>query len=190
MRNRFALAAALVAGTYGTAIAADGLSYNLLEGGYGYADLDHTSNHGDEFSVSGSWGLGERFFAFGHVAALDVSDLNMTGLTLGAGWHTAISSSIDLVAGVSFELLDPEGGGGSETGYGSMVGLRGKVGDKLEIAAGVKHVDLGHGFDGVVFSAGSRYYLTDAFAAGLDISVDKDADATTFGFKVRYDFGR
>jgi hypothetical protein len=40
-----------------------------------------------------------------------------------------------------------------------------------------------------VFSAGSRYYFTDAFAARLDISLDEEADTTTFGLTFRYDFG-
>jgi hypothetical protein len=190
MRKHIALAAALVVGTTGSALAADGLSYDLLEGGYGYADLDNTSTHGDEFSIGGSVGLGERFFGFGSVGTLDVSDLNMTGLTLGAGWHTAISASIDFLAGVSFELLDPEGGGGSWTGYGAMVGLRGNAGDKLELDGGVKYAHLGNGIDGLVFSVGSRYYFTAAFAAGLDISRNEDADTTTFGLMFRYDFGR
>ena len=190
MRQHIALAAALVIAATGSAIAAEGLSYDLLEGGYGYADLDNTTEHGDKFSVGGSVGMGERFFGFATLGTLDVSDLNLTGLSLGAGWHTAISSSVDFLAGLSFELLDPEGGGASWTGYGAMVGVRGKAGDKLELDGAVKYADLESGIDGLVFSAGSRYYFTEAFAAGLDISLDDDADTTTFGLMFRYDFGR
>jgi len=46
---------------------------------------------------------------------------------------------------------------------------------------------LGDGVDDFTVSAGGRYYFSEAFAAGIDVS-DND-DGTTWGIALRYDFG-
>jgi hypothetical protein len=188
MRKHIAAGALLALGVTGSALAADGVDYNLLEGGYGYTDFKHTSVHGDQLSIGGSFEFGGSFVAFGNLSTVDVSGFSVKGATAGLGWHGGISSALDFLVGASFELVDPEGGG-SETGVGASVGIRGRASDKLEFNGGLKYVDFGHGADGVVFTVGSHYYFTDAFAAGLDISLDDEADSTTFGIRFRYDFG-
>jgi hypothetical protein len=217
MRKHIALGAALFLGT-GSALAADEMSYNLMEFGYGYTDIKNSSVHGDTFSLSGSFAFGESFFGFGRASSTDVGGYDspapvlvtalqatsvkpagisgspvvgastVKGLSLGLGFHAPVSSSVDFVGALSFELADAKGAS-SETGFGASVGLRGRATDKLELNGGVGYVDYGSGADGVAFTVGSRYYLTEAFAAGIDLSMDDKGDSTTFGIGFRYDFG-
>ncbi|MEO6080610.1 MAG: hypothetical protein ABIQ86_12620 [Steroidobacteraceae bacterium] len=182
------LGSLLILGAAGSAAAADGLSYNLLEGGYSYTDIKGTSGHGNTLWVGGSHALGSNLYGFGNLASLDYSGGgNAKYLNLGVGYHGAISSAVDFTSGLSIEFVDYKGGG-SDTGAGLSVGLRGKASDSLELMGGVKYVDWG-GSDGIEFSVGSRYYFTPAFAAGLDLSMDDDSDTTTIGITFRYDFG-
>lgn len=188
MRKHIALGAALFLGATGSAVAADEMSYNLMEFGYGYTDIKNTSAHGDTFALAGSFAIGESFFGLGSASTTDVEGLTAKGLSLGFGFHAPASSALDFFGTLSFELADAEGFS-SETGFGVGVGLRGRASDKLELHGGVSYVDFGHGSDGVGFEVGSRYYFTDAFAVGLDIGIDDEADTTTFGLMFRYDFG-
>jgi hypothetical protein len=188
MRKQIALGAALFLGATGSALAADEMSYNLMEFGYGYTDIKNSSVNGDTFSLGGSFALGESLFGVGSVSTTDAGGFTAKTLSLGLGFHAPVSSNVDFVGDLSFALADPEGGS-SDTGFGVGVGLRGRASDKLELNGGVRYVDFGHGADGVGFTVGSRYYFTEAFAAGIDLSMDDSGDAKTFGIGFRYDFG-
>jgi hypothetical protein len=188
MRKHIALAAALFLGATGSAAAADEMSYNLMEFGYAYTDIKNTSAHGDTFSLGGSFAMGESLFGFGSVSTADMGGSTTKGLGAGFGFHAPVSSAVDFVGKLSFELTDTENSS-SETGFGVSVGLRGKASDTLELSGGVGYADFGGGNDGVVFTVGSRYYFTEAFAAGLDFGMDDEGDSKAIGISFRYNFG-
>jgi opacity protein-like surface antigen len=191
VRKQILVGTALLIGATGSALAAEGVSYSYLEGGYGYTDVAGSAGggHADELSIGGSAAFGENLFGFGHVSTWDYSGFKATYLALGVGFHAGISDSVDFVTGLSFELADPEGGG-SDTGFGLSAGLRGMATENLELSGEVEYTDFGGGADGMTFSVGGRYYFTETFAAGLDVSMDDEGDSTTIGLSLRYAFGR
>lgn len=213
MRKQIALGTVMAVGLAGPALAAEGFSYNNVEAGYFQGEIEGVldggegfSSDGGGFTLSGSAELGEMFHAFASFSSLSLKDFEVDGvgvdvdgkvkvepLTLGVGLHWPLSPSLDLVSGVSFERMKltlSEPGfsvSDSESGYGISAGLRGRVGENLELTGNVKYLDIGG--SEMVFGAGARYYFTPAFAAGLDFTKYDDTDLTLFGLSVRYDFG-
>ncbi len=191
MRKYLALGTLAALGLTTQAFAADaeGFSYNLIEGSY--IDTEIEGIDGDGFGVSGSVEFNQNVFGFGSINDIDYEGgVGSSQLSLGVGVNWALSPVVDLVGGLSYERikLSVSGlGSESEDGYGLNLGLRGRVGDALELSAGVNNVDLGADIDDTTLQAAGRYYFTPAFAVGLDVS-DND-DGTAFGLSVRYDFG-
>ena len=191
MRKHLALGAALALGLGTQAFAADGLSYNLIEGGYVRGEVDDIDLHGDGFSIGGSLELGQSLFGFAGVNSVDYDNTNLSSslFSAGLGSNWALSPDVDLVSGVSWERINVKASGVSvsDDGIGLNVGLRGRF-DQLELTGNVKYSDFGHGSNGFTLGASGRYYFTPAFAAGPDIS--HNDDGTNWGISFRYDFGK
>ena len=193
MRKQLALGAILALGLGTQAFAADGLSYNLIEGGYvsGEVKGDGLDLEGDGFVISGSVELGQGVFAFGSVNDIEYdgnSGISTNLFNAGVGTHWALSPDLDLVSGISWERVEAKVGGiaASDDGIGLSVGLRGMF-DRLELAGTVKYSDFGHNTNDFTLIGSGRYYFTPAFAAGPDIS--HNDDGTNWGISFRYDFG-
>lgn len=189
VRKQILVGTALLIGATGTALAADGIGYSYLEAGYATTDIDGGEGGGnaDELSIGASAAFGESLFGFGHISTWDYAGFKATYLALGVGFHAGISDSVDFVTGLSLEMADPEGGG-SETGYGLSVGLRGMATENLELNGEVQYTDFGSGANGTTFTVGGRYNFSEMFAAGLHVSVDDEGESTTFGLSLRYSF--
>ncbi|MFO1503324.1 MAG: hypothetical protein U1F39_05845 [Steroidobacteraceae bacterium] len=193
MRKHLALGAVLALGLGTQAFAADGLSYNLIEGGYVRGEIKGSGLNleGDGFVIGGSVELGQGLFAFGSVN--DINYDNSGGISsnlfnAGLGTHWALSPDLDLVSGVSWERIEAKVGGisSSDDGIGLSVGLRGAF-DRLELTGTVKYSDFGHHNNDFTLGATGRYYFTPNFAAGPDVS--HNDDGTNWGISFRYDFG-
>jgi hypothetical protein len=190
VRKQLMVGTLLALGTAGAALAAEGIGYSYVEAGYATTDVDGGEGGGnaDELSLAASAAFGENIFGFGHVSTWDYAGFKATYLALGVGYHAGISDSVDFVAGLSFEMADPEGGS-SESGYGLSVGLRGMATENLELNGEVDYTDFGSGANSTTFSVGGRYNFTEMFSAGLNVSVDDEGESTTFGLTLRYSFG-
>jgi hypothetical protein len=189
MRKHLALGAVLALGLGTQAFAADGFSYNLIEGGYVRGEVDDFGLHGDGFALSGSAALGQNMFGFASVNEIDYGPISSNLFNAGLGFNWALGPDLDLVSGVSWERIEAKASGvsASDDGIGLNVGLRGRV-DRLELTGNVKYSDFGHGSNGFTIGATGRYYFTEAFAAGPDIS--HNDDGTNWGISFRYDFGK
>lgn len=197
MRKEIALGSVLALGLGGQAIAAEGFSYSNIQASFAKIDLDGLSVKGNAFGLTQSYGFTDHIYGFAGYDDASFKDegdrLSMKAWTLGVGYHWALSPTVDLVTGVSFvdNKLTVDGGEGlalGAHGFGGTVGVRGRIGEKLELSGGVDYVDLGGGADSTTFSIGGDYYFVPAFAAGLHLSHNSDGD--TFGVTLRYDFGR
>jgi hypothetical protein len=200
MRKYPVLAALVALGAGGPAVAAGDFSYTNVEAAYIPEKFDGTGVDSNGFSVSGSFAFSDYLFAFATINDLDGErdeGVSTAAMALGVGFSWALAPSLDVVTGLSsylhvrFRQIDPFGeegtGSAREQGAGLSVGLRGRVGERLELTGGVKYSDFGHGVHDYSWSAGARAYLTRTFAAGVDVS-DND-DGTVWGIVLRYDFG-
>jgi opacity protein-like surface antigen len=189
MRKHLALGAVLALGLGTQAFAADGFSYNLIEGGYIRGEIEDFDLKGDGFSIGGSLEFGENMFGFASVNDIDYGGISSNLFNVGLGFNWALSPNMDLVSGVSWERIEAKASGvsASDDGIGVNVGLRGRV-DRLELTGTVKYSDFGQSSNGFTLGASGRYYFTDAFAVGPDIS--HNDDGTNWGISFRYDFGK
>jgi hypothetical protein len=194
MRKSVALGTIMALGLGGQAFAAEGFSYNNIEASYVDTEIAVFGGQvdGDGFGLSGSLEFSPSAFGFVSLNDIDYeAGLSSQAFSVGVGFNWALNPDLDLVSGVSFDSLKAKISGiGSATdeGYGLNIGLRGHVGEALELTGNVKYTDLGHGLDGTTLSVTGRYYFTPAFAGGIDISDNEDD--TTFGVALRYDFGK
>jgi hypothetical protein len=194
MRKYLVLGTLMAFGAGGSAVAAEDISYNLLEVSYVSNEIEAFGLDGSGLGVSGSLEFNERVFGFASLVGADYdqgSDLSTTAVSVGVGFAWPLGGgNVDLVSGVAYERLRLHvdgAGNATEEGFSLNTGLRGRVGESLELAGGVKYIDFGDGLDDFTLSAGGRYYFTPAFAAGIDVS-DND-DGTAWMVSLRYDFG-
>jgi hypothetical protein len=186
---------ALAAVLAGPALA-DDFSYNKLELGFISTEIEDISPgvdlEGDGLSIGGSVEFGPTIHGFASLSGVEYEDdLDVGTLSLGLGFNHSLAPALDLYSGISYERLKLELDGFSdviEEGYGITAGLRGRVGERLELNAGLKYADYGDGLDDTTIMLGGRYYFTRQFAAGLDYTGNDDGD--TWILALRYDFGR
>jgi hypothetical protein len=161
--------------------AAEGFSYNLIEGSYANGDIE--GNDLDGFGIKGSWELAPSIFVLGGLQNLDADVGSLDTLNLGVGMNWALSDNADLFGAATFERVD--NGPFDDTGFGVAAGVRGRVAESLELSASVKYQDIGDFGDAFTYSAGGN------FAVGLDYNkLDLDGgDGDLFSVALRYDFG-
>jgi hypothetical protein len=169
--------------------AAEGFSYSFIEGSYAFADLEGVD--GDGFGIRGSTELAPSIHIFSGLQNLGFDGgFDLDTLNIGVGLNWSLSDNADLVGGLSYERVDA---GPSESGFGVSGGLRGRVGNNLELNAGIKYSDIGDFGDTFTYTAGGRWYFTPAFAVGaeynkLDLG-DANIDGEAWVISLRYDFG-
>lgn len=169
--------------------AAEGFSYNLLEGSYVFADQG--SADADGFGIKGSWELAPTIHVFGGMQNLSVDGGgSFDTITLGVGLNWPLTDTVDVIGAASYESVNPPAFS-SESGFGVSAGLRGLVAERFELNGSIKYSDIGDFGDGITFTAGARYYFTDNFAAGVDFNkLDFDGgDTDAWVIALRYDFG-
>jgi hypothetical protein len=168
-------------------------SFNFIELGYNFVDLDLGGGDdvdGDGFALGGSFEIGENLFGFASYSdtGFDFS-VDLTQLELGVGWRTGLSDNADFfvrAAYVEAEVDGPGAGSFDENGLGLGVGVRGNVSDLVELYGEIAYVDLGDAGDGTAVSGGAYFSVSDNVALGLGASVDDDV--TAYGASIRFYF--
>jgi hypothetical protein len=212
MRKQIALSA-LALGVVSAPVFADGFSYTNVDVSYVKGDISNFDGgegilnaDGDGFSLSGSAAFNDNVFGFAGISDQTLDDLDVDGvsappglkmkvklLSVGVGFHWPLGESVDFVSGLSFERLKAsltdgvDSIGGSDNGFGVSAGLRGRLGESLELTGTLKYMDVGG--SEMVYSAGGRYYFTQNFAAGIDYTKYDDTKLSAWGIALRYDFG-
>ena len=171
------------------AFAAD-LNYNYVEFGYQRVDVDGASEDADGFGIAGSFEVGENWFVAASYAQAEWEeagfDLDYDTLSVGLGYHVGISDNVDFYGSLSWLRVDASIGGlgsADEDGYGATIGLRGMVGDNVELSGHLGYADLGDGADGTTVGAGLMYNVSDNIAVGVFVEVDDDT--TGYGAGIR-----
>jgi hypothetical protein len=166
------------------------LSYNFiqLDIGNSETDVEGFEIDGDSFGVWGSFEISDDLYVVGGYSSSDFDfDLEQTALGVGLGVHksTGVSTSVHgevLLVRAEVEL----GGFGSEddNGYGFNVGVRHLIGEKIELDASFRYLDI---FDDTEtgISIGGRGYMTETTSLGLFYSSADDTDG--FNMSLRFD---
>ncbi|HRO63343.1 diffusible signal factor-reguated Ax21 faimly protein [Thermomonas sp.] len=143
--KRLALAIALscAAAVPFTAAAADGISYNHVQGGY-----VATNSNGPD---ADGWGLGAsvavhpNVHLFANYARQDIKHtaFDFDQWRVGGGYNTQIGSNTDFVANVAYERVSA-GGGVNADGYSIEGGVRSALAPRFEGYAMVGYLDGNH----------------------------------------------
>lgn len=190
------LACALFAGP----ALAEGPRYTYAQLGYVDAELDDvggTDVDGDGFNVGGSVAIADMAYVFAGYTdgEFDVDgygiDVDYTAINAGIGVNYAVSGTVDLVGELAFVSAELEAGGfdEDEDGYSLRGGVRGMIGEQLELNGGITYTDLGGDYDSDTgLDLGAVYSFTDMIAGVAGISFSDDV--TQYGIGVRVYFGR
>ena len=175
--------------------AAQDFDYNYLSLGYERVTLDDGTFDvdGDGIGLNGSFEIGESFFVFGGYGMAEFEEagieVDADTLSIGLGWHTALSNEVDFVAGLSYEYIDLSALGISvdDNGIGLGVGLRFAASDAIEVNGGIDYVDYSDGGDDTTFGLGMLYSVSD----NVDIGVRGEwgDDSSAYGINGRFYFG-
>ena len=151
-RSLFALA--LLTALPFAASAADGISYNYVQGGYSKIDSDLDA---DGWAIKGSAAVAPNFHVFGSysdhstdkLATVGGGKLSLDQWELGVGYNRAISSNMDFVGTLAYTKADAKVAGISTRtdGYAAEAGVRGAMTPMFEGYAMAGYED-GNDYDG------------------------------------------
>lgn len=133
--KRTLLALTLLAALPFAASAAEGVSYNYVEGGYTRLDAGHTgsNNDADGWALNGSGAINPNFHVFGGYSKVNINDtdIDLDQWRLGVGYNRELTPKVDLVTRVAYEKFDA-GQGVDGDGYSVEAGVRGAMTPMLE----------------------------------------------------------
>ena len=119
------------------------------------------------------------------------SVIDLTVLTIGGGWHTAIAPNTDFFAALGFAdgEVDISGfGSEDDSGYSLEAGIRSMMSNELELYGSISQVDFDGFGDGTQLNAGLWYTVSGNLALGLGASFEDDI--TSYGIGIRLYFDR
>lgn len=124
-----------------TASAADGVSYNFVEGGYAATRTEF--GDADGFGVNGSVAVHPNFHLFAGYSNQEIEDTNIDfdQSRMGVGYNYQIAPAVDLLARVAYEKFDA-GSGLNFDGYSAEVGARAVLAPSFEGYAMAGHEDF------------------------------------------------
>ncbi len=118
------------------ASAADGISYNYVQGGYTHINSDANAKG---WAIEGSTAVTPNVHLFGGYNSVKTDNsglgrVNLDQWKLGAGYNAAISAKTDFVGTLAYQKADVSLGGYSENvdGYAAEAGVRAALTPMLE----------------------------------------------------------
>lgn len=128
--KRSLLALTLLAALPFAASAAEGVSYNFVQGGYSATNGDGDA---DGFGIDGSVAVHPNFHLFGGYSNQEIDDTNIDfdQWKFGVGYNYEIAPKADLITRIAYEKFDA-GSGFDLDGYSAEVGVRGALTNNFE----------------------------------------------------------
>lgn len=156
---------------------ADGMSYSYVDLAYVETDIDNAPT-ADGFALRGSVGFAENWFAFGEYSDQSVSGVDLTQYAAGIGGHYALADNLDLFGRLGWAKFEIDAGfvDFDDDGYLVDLGLRGRVGDAVELEGGARHTDFGDSGDDTALFLGGRFHFNATWALGAEFQSSDDAD--------------
>ena len=171
-RSLFALT--LLAALPFAASAAEGVSYNYVEGGYVATKTD--AGDADGFGVNGSVAIHPNFHVFGAFSNQEIEDTNIDfdQTRFGVGYNHPVAANTDLVTRVAYEKFDA----GSDLdfdGYSAEVGVRSALAPNFEGYAMAGYEDFEQADSEFYGRVGAQVKLNQTWGVAGDVKfVDGD----------------
>jgi hypothetical protein len=159
---------------------ADDMSYSYVDLGYAQTDIDGVGPSADGFGLGGSIGFAQNWFAFAGYSAESVQGIDIDQISVGFGGHYGFTDNLDLVGRVGYIEVNLDAGGGlnaDDNGYLLDAGLRGRVGDAVELEGGVQYTDLSDGGDDTALYVGGRFHFNKTWALGAEYASGDNASS-------------
>jgi Ax21 family sulfation-dependent quorum factor len=176
------LALTLMAALPFAASAAEGLSYNYVEGGYVNTDSSNslTSADSDGWNINGSAAIADNFHIFGGYTAEKTKDFDFDIDTwrAGVGYNRSIADNTDLLARVAYQNrkvdLAPYGGSFRDDGYSAEVGVRSALAPHFEGYAMAGYEDFEHQDGDFYGRVGAQVKFNQNWGLTGDVKVSSD----------------
>ena len=173
------LAVTLLAALPFAASAAEGVSWNYVEGGYAATNTD--GGDADGWGLGGSVAVHPNFHLFGNFSQqeLDNTNFDVDQWRVGAGYNRGISQRTDFVGTLAYEKLDA-GAGINAEGYSVEAGLRSALTPNIEGYAMVGYQD-GNDFAGDAYGRlGTNVKFNQNWGINADVRLVKGGDTQWF----------
>lgn len=202
-KSKIALSIAACIAASSSAFADDhmgnGPKWDLVEAGYVEGDIDIEDSSPTGFGGAFTKSLGENFYLTGRYRDIseDVTmfgesvELEVSQISLGAGYSVHVTDSTDVFGQVTYENLELGASSGGESaseddnGFGAEIGVRSMLTDSFELGAKIGYLDIADESE-TTFGASAYYYVTDTVAVGATYEMWDDVDF--MGINLRYAF--
>ncbi len=183
------LALTLLAALPFAASAADGISYNYVEGGYTKTNVDGPDSDG--WALKGSVAIHPNFHLFADYSQQEVDNLKVDfdQWRVGVGYNHELSKRVDLLTRVAYEKVKtdrfttPSGirvPGFSADGYSVEVGVNSALTNRLNGYALAGYED-GDDYDGDFYGRlGAQVKFTPNWSASADVKIVDGGDTQWF----------
>ena len=176
---------------------AEDISYTYVDLGYVTTDLDGVGKDLDGFVLRGSFEFADHWFLDARYLDQSVSvagiDFDAKQYGIGAGYAWSFADNMDLYGRIGYTQveLDVSGGGSGgfdvdDDGYELGVGIRARPLELLELEGALNYVDLSDSGDDTSVGIAARWFITDAFALGVEGEFADDADTYGIGFRLQF----
>jgi hypothetical protein len=158
---------------------ADDMSYSYVDLAYVETDIDNAPT-ADGFALRGSVGFAENWLAFAEYSDQSVQGIDITQYAVGLGGHYGLTDNLDLVGRLGYVKAEIDAGGGlnaDDDGYLLDLGLRGRVGDAVELEGGARYTDFSDGGDDTALFVGGRFHFNKTWAVGAEYQRGDDVSS-------------
>jgi len=157
---------------------AEDMSYSYVDLAYVDTEIDGVGPSLDGFGLRGSAGFSQNWFAFGEFAAQSANGVDLDTYAVGLGGHYRLADNLDLVGRLGWTKVEISSGpfDADDDGYLVDLGLRGRVGDAVELEGGARYTDFSDGGDATSLFFGGRFHFNETWALGAEY---QDGDDTS-----------
>lgn len=180
-KSTTALALLIAAGTFSTAVLANGPAWRYVEGGYTSLDGDGGLDADGAF-IGGKYQINPNVYLNGEFTFVEEGSADINLLTLGGGYIVPLNTTTDAYAGINFERVDTDGY--DDNGYSLAAGVRSMVTDVVEVTGELGYYDVSDG--DITFKVGGNYYISPELSVGASYKFMDGGDIMQLG--ARYAF--
>lgn len=166
-------------------------NWNYAEAGWQRIDIDESGIDADAdgFGIGGAFELADSWHILASYQTADFDfGIDFDQLTIGGGYHTAITDTTEFVADLSYVRVEASAGGSSadDDGLAGRIGLRSMLTDQFELAGFITQTELDDSGGDTAIGGEAWYSFTPMFAAGANVSFSDDVTQYGLGFRVYF----